>query len=156
MRHRKLSKRMGTDLDHAKANFRNLAIALINNGQIKTTLAKAKNLRRFIERLVTLGKKGTLHARRLAVARLNNKKAVKKLFDEIAPKYKDRPGGYTRIVKAGFRAGDAATMAYISFVEEEMKTKQTETKPQKEVEVIKEKLENEVKKEETTPEEKSE
>ena len=156
MRHRKLSKRMGTDLDHAKANFRNLAIALINNGQIKTTLAKAKNLRRFIERLVTLGKKGTLHARRLAVARLNNKKAVKKLFDEIAPKYKDRPGGYTRIVKAGFRAGDAAAMAYISFVEEEIKTKKTETKPQKEVEVIKEKLENEEKKEETTHEEKSE
>ena len=156
MRHRKLSKRMGTDLDHAKANFRNLAIALINNGQIKTTLAKAKNLKRFIERLVTLGKKGTLHARRLAVARLNNKKAVKKLFDEIAPKYKDRPGGYTRIVKAGFRAGDAAAMAYISFVEEEIKTKKAETKPQKEVEVIKEKLENEVKKEEATPEEKSE
>jgi len=148
MRHRKLSKRMGTDFDHAKANYRNLAAALINHGQIKTTLAKAKNLRRFIEKLVTLGKKGTLHARRLAVARLNNKKAVKKLFDEIAPKYKDRPGGYTRIVKAGFRAGDAAPMAYIMFVEEEIEVKSPQKEEKKEVEELKEKLETEIKKEE--------
>ncbi len=144
MRHRKLSKRMGTDLDHAKANYRNLAIALINNGQIKTTLAKAKNLRRFIERLVTLGKKGTLHARRLAVARLNDKKAVKKLFDEIAPKFMERPGGYTRIVKAGFRAGDAAPMAYIMFVEEEMKKETPKKEEPKEVKELKEKLETEI------------
>ncbi len=147
MRHRVLSKRMGTDSDHAKANYRNLAKALIKNGKIKTTLAKAKNLRRFVEKLVTLGKKGTLHARRLAVARLDDKKAVRKLFDEIAPKYKDRPGGYTRIVKAGFRAGDAAPMAYIMFVEEEIeKTSKDkkEVKP-KEVEELKEKLETEIK-----------
>ena len=144
MRHRKLSKRMGTDIDHAKANYRNLAIALINKGQIKTTLAKAKNLRRFIEKLITLGKKGSLHARRLAVARLNNKKAVKKLFDEIAPKFMDRPGGYTRIVKAGFRAGDAAPMAYIMFVEEEIEKTSTKKEEVKEVQELKEKLESEI------------
>jgi len=145
MRHRKLSKRMGYDKDHAKANFRNLAIALIEHGKIRTTLAKAKNLRRFIEPLVTLGKKGTLHARRLAVARLNNKRAVKKLFDEIAPKYMNRPGGYTRIVKAGFRPGDAAPMAYIMFVEEEFQPKSTKAEePSKEVKELKEKLQEEL------------
>ncbi len=153
MRHRRFTKRIGTDSDHARANLRNLASALIKHEQIKTTLAKAKLLRSYVEKLITFGKRGDLHARRIVVARLNNKSAAKKIFDDLAKRFSNRQGGYTRIVKAGFRAGDCAPMAYISFVESELEVKPKKEEPKKEVEEIKEKVKEELseKKEEQKP-----
>ncbi len=145
MRHRRFTKRIGTDSEHARANLRNLAIALVKYGKIKTTVFKAKQLRPYIEKLITFGKKGDLHSRRIVVSRLNSKEAAKKIFDEIAKKYENRQGGYTRIVRAGYRNGDCAPMAYISFVEEELlpKTVQEEN-DKKVVDEIKEKVEEEI------------
>lgn len=144
MRHRRYTKRIGSDSDHARANLRNLAIALVKNEKIKTTVFKAKQLRRFIEKLITFGKRGDLHARRIVVSRLNNKEATRKIFDDIAKRFENRNGGYTRIVRAGYRNGDAAPMAFISFVEEEIITKQQEKEePKREVEEIKEELKKE-------------
>jgi large subunit ribosomal protein L17 len=97
--------------------MRNLASSLIRDERIQTTVAKAKNLRPFIERLITLGKKGDLASRRLAFNRLGKKEAVHKLFEEVAPRFSDRPGGYTRIIKGNFRPGDSAPMAFIELVE---------------------------------------
>jgi large subunit ribosomal protein L17 len=117
MRHRKIKSKLNRTTAHRRALMRNLAAALIQEGRIHTTVAKAKNLRPFIEKLVTLGKQGDLASRRLAFTRLNQKEAVHKLFLEIAPRFNERPGGYTRIVKGNYRAGDSAPMAYIEFVE---------------------------------------
>lgn len=117
MRHKKIKSKLTRTTAHRKALMRNLAAALIQEERIHTTVAKAKNLRPFIERLVTLGKRGDLAARRLAFTRLGQKEAVHKLFLEIAPRFTERPGGYTRIVKDNYRAGDSAPMAYIEFVE---------------------------------------
>ena len=117
MRHRKIKSKLNRTTGHRKALMRNLAIALIQEERIHTTQAKAKNLRPFIERLITLGKRGDLAARRLAFSRLGKKEAVHKLFEEIAPRFLERPGGYTRIIKDNFRAGDSAPMAYIELVE---------------------------------------
>jgi large subunit ribosomal protein L17 len=100
---------------HRKALFRNLVLALIDHERIKTTDAKAKDLRHFADRMVTLGKRGDLAARRLAYNFMQSRDAVKKLFDEIAPRFKDRHGGYTRVVKFGFRRGDAAPLSIIEF-----------------------------------------
>jgi len=120
MRHRKNSVKLGRKTEHREAMLANQACSLIRHKRIKTTLAKAKALRPFAEKLVTLGKKGGLHQRRLAVSRLDGHETEAKiLFDEIAPQFKDRPGGYTRILKLGPRNSDASSMALIEWVEAE-------------------------------------
>jgi large subunit ribosomal protein L17 len=118
MRHRKAGRRLGMPTDRRIALMRHLAEALLLHEAINTTETRAKELRRFVERLVTLSKRGDVHARRLALQRLPNKLIVEKLFDVYAPRYQNRPGGYTRIIKLGPRKGDAAAMARIEFVEE--------------------------------------
>ncbi len=121
MRHRNRRGNLGRTTGHRNAVLSNLAAALIEHGRIETTLAKAKAVRPYVEKLVTLGKRGDLHARRLALARIrrrDRRRVVHRLFAEIAPLFRDRPGGYTRIVKTGFRKGDAAPMAVIEFVEQ--------------------------------------
>ena len=119
MRHAKAGKKLGRDPAHRKALYANLACSVIEHGRIKTTTAKAKAVKPFVEQMITLGKRGDLHARRQAVSELRSQPLVKKLFDEIAPRFADRPGGYTRIVKIGARYGDAAEMAYLELVDYE-------------------------------------
>ncbi len=114
---------------HRKAMFANMAAALIKHEQIVTTLPKAKELRPIVEKLVTLGKRGDLHARRQAIAQLRDDGMVKKLFDVIGPRYKDRNGGYTRVLKAGFRYGDNAPMAVIEFVDRDVDAKGMDSGP---------------------------
>jgi large subunit ribosomal protein L17 len=117
MRHQKAGRRLGRNAAHRLALFRNLSRALIEHGRIITTEPKAKELRPFIEKLVTLAKKGTLHARRLALQRLPDKDSVEKLFKDIGPRFADRPGGYTRIIKRHERRlGDAGHTAFIEFL----------------------------------------
>ncbi len=123
MRHGKRGRKLGRSMDHRKAMFANLAAALLKNEQIMTTLPKAKDLRPFTERLITLGKKGGLHNRRHVFARLKSRFIVYKLFKELAERYKTRHGGYTRILKAGFRHGDHAPMALIELVERNPRAK---------------------------------
>jgi len=117
MRHRKAGKRFSRGTAHRKAMFQNLCISLIKHGMIRTTLPKAKDLRRVLEPLVTLAGEDTMARRRLAFDRLRNKEVVTKLFAELGPRFKERPGGYVRILKCGHRKGDAAPMAVIEFVE---------------------------------------
>jgi large subunit ribosomal protein L17 len=117
MRHGNGHRKLGRTHSHRTAMFANMAAALIKHEQIVTTLPKAKELRPVVERLVTLAKRGDLHARRLAASRLRDEGMTKKLFDAIGPRYKDRAGGYTRIMKAGFRHGDNAAVAVIEFVD---------------------------------------
>ncbi len=117
MRHRKHHTKLSRKSGPRRQLIGNLSVALIAHERIHTTEAKAKALRPLVERLVTLGKKGTLHHRRLAFAALQKKQAVHKLFEEIAPRFTERPGGYTRIIRDGQRSGDGAWMAYIEFVE---------------------------------------
>ncbi len=116
MRHRNAGRKLSRYGSHRAALFSNLANALIEHGRIKTTDAKAKELRRYAERLVTLGKKNTLHARRQAFSLLRNEDHVQKLFGELRERFADRHGGYTRIMKVGWRHGDAAPMSLIEFV----------------------------------------
>ncbi|NPA25489.1 MAG: 50S ribosomal protein L17 [Deltaproteobacteria bacterium] len=123
MRHRVSGRRLGRGPSHQKAMFRALAAALITHEHIETTDARAKELRRVADRLVTLGKKGTLHARRQAYKFLNNHQLVQKLFDEIAPRFKDRPGGYTRLIKSRIRVADQAPMTFVRFVDEALPEK---------------------------------
>ena len=123
MRHRKSGRRLNRDSAHRKAMFANMASALIKHEQIKTTLPKAKELRPIVEKLVTLAKRGDLHARRLASARLQDRAMVTKLFAVLAERYKDRPGGYIRIIRANFRYGDCAPMAYIEFIDRDVDAK---------------------------------
>ena len=127
MRHRKYRSKLNRTTEHRKALMRNLAVALIEHERIHTTEVKAKQLRPFVERLVTLGKDGSLAARRRAFSRLGKKQAVHKLFTVLGPRFRERPGGYTRIVKAERRMGDGAEMAYIEFIERSPK----ETKEKK-------------------------
>jgi large subunit ribosomal protein L17 len=115
MRHMNQGRKLNRTSAHRKALFRNLVLALLKHERIKTTDAKAKDLRHFADRMVTLGKRGDLAARRLAFNFLQSRDDVKKLFDEIAPRFKDRQGGYTRVVKFGFRRGDAAPLSIIEF-----------------------------------------
>jgi large subunit ribosomal protein L17 len=115
MRHLNQGRKLGRTAAHRKALFRNLVLALVKHERIKTTDAKAKELRRYADRMVTLGKRGDLAARRLAFAFMQSRDAVKRLFDEIAPRFKERNGGYTRVVKFGFRRGDAAPLSIIEF-----------------------------------------
>ena len=117
MRHRKSGRKLNRTASHRKAMFANMAASLIEHEQIVTTLPKAKDLRPIVEKLVTLAKRGDLHARRLAVARLRNEDVVRKLFETIGPRYSERAGGYTRVLKAGFRHGDNAPVAVIEFVD---------------------------------------
>jgi len=117
MRHRMSGRKLNRTSQHRQMLFRNMSQALIKHEQIVTTLAKARELRPVVERLITLGKRGDLHARRLAFARLRDNDMVTKLFDTLAERYADRQGGYTRIIKAGFRYGDSAAMAVIEFVD---------------------------------------
>ena len=117
MRHAKAGKKLGRDSAHRKALYANLACSVIEHGRIKTTVAKAKAVKPFLEQMITLGKRGDLHARRTAVSELRSQEIVKHLVDEVAPRFADRPGGYTRIVKIGARYGDAAEMAYLELVD---------------------------------------
>jgi large subunit ribosomal protein L17 len=117
MRHKLSGRQLGRNASHRKAMFRNMVISLVEHELIKTTLPKAKELRRFAEPLITLAKVDSVANRRLAFARLNNKEAVGKLFSQLGPRYNTRPGGYVRILKCGFRAGDKAPMAYVELVE---------------------------------------
>ena len=116
MRHRRAGKKLGRDSAHRKALYSNLAGALIEHGRIKTTQAKAKAVKPFAEQMITLGKRGDLHARRLAMAELRSNDVVHKLFSDVAPRFAERPGGYTRILKLGTRQGDRADMARIELV----------------------------------------
>ena len=121
MRHNKAGRRLGRKTSHREAMFRNMVTSLLNHEKITTTDAKAKEIRVVAERMITLGKRGDLHAMRLAASVIREKSVVTKLFSTIAPRYMDRPGGYTRIVKLGIRQGDAAPISLIELVEAEMK-----------------------------------
>ncbi|MBV9555614.1 MAG: 50S ribosomal protein L17 [Pseudolabrys sp.] len=129
MRHGKVYRKFNRTAEHRKAMFANLCAALIKHEQITTTLPKAKDLRPVIEKLVTLGKKGGLAGRRQAIAELRDVAMAKKLFDVIGPRYKDRKGGYTRIMKAGFRHGDNAAVAVIEFVDRDENAKGLDSGP---------------------------
>ena len=117
MRHARGYRRLNRTPEHRRAMFANMSGALIEHEQIKTTLPKAKELRRVVEKLITLGKRGDLHARRLADSRLKEDRHVAKLFDTLGPRYAERPGGYVRVLKAGFRYGDMAPMAIVELVD---------------------------------------
>jgi large subunit ribosomal protein L17 len=123
MRHRKAGKTLGRNSSHRKAMMRNMVTSFFDHEKITTTDARAKELRKLAERLITLGKRGTLHARRQALQVIQDDKVVAKLFERLAPRYQDRPGGYTRIIKLGLREGDKASMVIIELVEEEMTAK---------------------------------
>ena len=129
MRHGKVHRKLNRTAEHRKAMFANMAASLIKHEQIITTLPKAKELRPIVEKLVTLAKKGGLHARRQAVAEIRDVTQVKKLFDVIGPRYKGRGGGYTRIMKAGFRYGDNAAKAVIEFVDRDAEAKGKDSGP---------------------------
>jgi len=119
MRHKVATFKIGRTGAHRRAMLANMVNSLFMNGEVKTTIVKAKEARRFAERLITIGKKGDLHNRRLAFSRLRSKDAVKQLFDVVAPSYAERNGGYTRILKLGFRRGDAAEMVLLQLVKAE-------------------------------------
>src|SRR5262245_32190173 len=129
MRHAKAHRKFNRRSDHRRAMLANLAVSLIKHEQIVTTLPKAKDLRPVIEKLVTLGKRGDLHARRQAIAQMRDVAMVKKLFEVIGPRYKDRKGGYTRVLKAGFRYGDMAPVAVIAFVDRDEAAKGLDSGP---------------------------
>lgn len=131
MRHLKAGRKLGRNASHRLALMRNLTRALVEHERIITTVEKAKEARRFVEKLITLAKKGTLHARRLALARLPDRVTVTKLFDEIAPRFKDRPGGYTRVIKRHQRRlGDAGKTAFLELLKEgETRTRRTPEAP---------------------------
>jgi large subunit ribosomal protein L17 len=117
MRHGMQGRKLGRDSSHRRALYANLACSLIEHGRIKTTEAKAKAVKPYAEKMITLGRRGDLHARRQALAELHSQERVHKLFSEIAPRMADRPGGYTRIVKIGPRQGDAAAMVFLELVD---------------------------------------
>ncbi len=129
MRHGAAHRKLGRTTSHRQAMFANMAASLIKHEQITTTLPKAKELRPFVEKLVTLGKKGDLHARRQAISQVRDVTQVGKLFDTIAPRYSARNGGYIRIMKAGFRHGDNAAMAVIEFVDRDVDAKGLDSGP---------------------------
>jgi large subunit ribosomal protein L17 len=117
MRHAKKGRKLGTDASHTKAMLRSLAAALLANERIKTTETRAKEVRSLVDRIITWGKRGDVHSRRLALAELGDQALVKKVFDDIAPRYAERDGGYTRILKLGPRKGDAAPMVIMELVD---------------------------------------
>jgi large subunit ribosomal protein L17 len=134
VRHARAGKKLGRDSAHRKALYSNLAGALIEHGRIKTTVTKAKAVRPHVEHMITLGRRGDLHARRQATAFLRSRDVVHKLFADVAPLFKDRPGGYTRIIKIGTRPGDSAEMAYIELVDDEYVATQREERTPEPVE----------------------
>ncbi|MEE9445422.1 MAG: 50S ribosomal protein L17 [Cocleimonas sp.] len=117
MRHRKIGRQLSRNSSHRKATLQSLSVALLKHGAIKTTVAKAKELRRVAEPLITRSKNDSVHNRRTAYSRLRDKEVVGILFNDLGPRYKERPGGYTRIIKCGYRPGDNAPMAYIELVD---------------------------------------
>ena len=129
MYHGRAKRRFNRTSEHRKAMFANMCQALIKHEQIVTTLPKAKDLRPVVEKLVTLGKRGDLHARRQAISQMKDVVLVKKLFDVLGPRYKERNGGYTRVLKAGFRKGDNAAMAVIEFVERDVEARGKDSGP---------------------------
>jgi len=128
MRHLKAYRKLNRTSSHRSLMLRNLVTSLFEHERVETTLMKAKEARRIAERMITLGKRGTLHARRQAASVLMKKSVVKKLFDEIAPKYEKRNGGYTRILRVGYRKGDGAPLAFLELVEEEIAVKKKKKK----------------------------
>jgi large subunit ribosomal protein L17 len=129
MRHGKVYRKLNRTAEHRRAMFANMSAALIKHEQIFTTLPKAKELRPIVEKLVTLGKRGDLHARRQAIAEMRDIAMVKKLFEVLAPRYQERHGGYLRIMKAGFRYGDSAPLAVIEFVDRDVSAKGQDSGP---------------------------
>ena len=136
MYHGHKKRRFGRTHEHRKAMFANMCQALIKHEQIVTTLPKAKDLRPVVEKLITLGKRGDLHARRQAIAQIKDVELVKKLFDVLGPRYKDRNGGYTRVLKAGFRFGDNAAMAVIEFVDRDVDARGQDSGPTQKEEIV--------------------
>ena len=132
MRHKKLGRRFNRDSGHRQAMFSNMAAALIRHEQIVTTLPKAKDLKRVVDKYITLAKRGDLNSRRLAAARLRDDDMVKKLVDTLGPRYKERAGGYTRVLKAGFRYGDSAPRAVIELVDRDTSVKGAEDRARRE------------------------
>ena len=126
MQHRRLGRRFSRDPGHRQAMFSNMAASLIRHEQIVTTLAKAKDLKRVMDKYITLAKRGDLNSRRLAAARMRDEAMVKKLFETLGPRYKDRNGGYTRVLKAGYRYGDCAPVAVIELVDRDESVKGVE------------------------------
>lgn len=135
MRHRMLGRRFGRHSGHRQAMFSNMAAALIKHEQIITTLPKAKDLQRVVDKYITLAKRGDLNSRRLAASRMRDEAMVKKLFDVLGPRYKERNGGYTRVLKAGFRYGDSAPRAVIELVDRDESVKGQEDRARHEAEV---------------------
>ena len=129
MRHRKAGRKLNRTASHRKAMFANMSASLIKHEQIVTTLPKAKELRPIVEKLITLAKKGDLHSRRLAASRIGDEAMAKKLFDVLGPRYQDRQGGYTRVLKAGFRHGDNAPIAVIELVDRDVSAKGQDSGP---------------------------
>jgi len=129
MRHHWRGRKLNRTSTHRKAMFANMAAALLKHEQIKTTLPKAKDLRPVVDRLITLGKRGSLHARRQAYALLRDDAVTKKLFSDLAERYRERPGGYTRVLRAGFRYGDSAAMAIIELVDRDPEAKGKDSGP---------------------------
>jgi large subunit ribosomal protein L17 len=156
LRHARTGKKLGRDSAHRKALYSNLAGALIEHGRIKTTVTKAKAVKPLAEQMITLGRRGDLHARRQATAFLRSRDVVHKLFADVAPLFKDRPGGYTRIIRIGTRPGDAAEMVYLELVDEEYVATQREERtpePVPEEEPVAEEAEEPVAEEEPAAEE---
>ena len=136
MRHGFRGRRFNRSAEHRKAMFANMSAALIKHEQIVTTLPKAKDLRPVVEKLVTLGKRGGIHGRRLAMSQLRDAAMVKKLFDVLGPRYGERPGGYLRVLKAGFRYGDNAPMAVIEFMDRDVDARGQDSGPTQKDEVV--------------------
>lgn len=134
MRHRSAGRKLNRTASHRRALFASQAAALIKHEQIITTLPKAKELKRVMDRLITLAKRGNLHSRRIAAGRVRDEAMVKKLFDVLGPRYENRPGGYTRVLKAGFRYGDAAPMAVIELVDRDESARGLDSGPTQEQE----------------------
>ncbi|MGF1562080.1 MAG: 50S ribosomal protein L17 [Geminicoccaceae bacterium] len=133
MRHRLRGRKLNRTWSHRKAMFANMAVALVKHEQITTTLPKAKELRPYVEKLITLGKRGDLHARRQIIAHTQDETTAAKLIDVLGPRYAERPGGYTRVLKAGFRYGDNAPMAVIELVDRDVSAKGQDSGPKPEV-----------------------
>ncbi|MGE0846314.1 MAG: 50S ribosomal protein L17 [Flavobacteriaceae bacterium] len=135
MRHGKAGRKLNRTSSHRKAMFANMAASLIKHEQVVTTLPKAKELKPIVEKLITLGKRGDLHARRQAISQIGDREMVAKLFETLGPRYKDRNGGYSRVLKAGFRYGDNAAMAVIELVDRDPDAKGTDSGPTAEADV---------------------